>query len=162
MNNKLKHFAILGLVLVAIGIAWNLHAQNAPDARSTQVQLNQGLYPLIPISATAAVNNAAVLTIAAPPGGQYIYVCSLAFNASQDATQTANTNATTSSANFNSFALKFSLAATNSLAYDWSANWGAPGTGCVKSAAAGTLTSFTSPSNTHTAYSWEATYYIAP
>jgi len=159
-TNKLVILAVvLSVVPMLMAVA---KAQNFPDARSTQVQLNQGLYPLIPISSTNAVGSAAVLTIPAPQGGLYNYVCSLQFNGSQNGTSTAVTNGVTTSTNFNSFALKFSMAATANLTYDWSANWGTPSTGCVKSPSPGVTTTFSSPTTAQASYTWEASYYQAP
>ena len=154
---KAVHVLILLVALASLAIA-----QNAPIANSTPVQPTLGLYYTVPISATAAVGSPAVLTFPTPPAGQYIYVCSLALEASNDNTGTVLTNVVTTSANFNSFALKFSAIATASLGYDWGMTMGSPSTGCAKSTLPGTVTSFTSPTSTHEAYVWIASYFIAP
>jgi hypothetical protein len=120
---------------------------------------------LIPISATTAVGNATTLTIPAPPGGQYNYVCFLAYEIGQDATDTALTLATSSSTNFNSFAVKVSQAATVNIDTGSlvAINSGGPGAGCVKSVAPGVATTFVqSASNAHATWTWYATYYQAP
>lgn len=161
----MKKFIIL-LALVAFG-SCGLIGQNIPPATAIQVQMNQSGYFAFPISATStAVNTQAILTIPAPVSGLYNYVCYLAFNTSDDASgaTVAITNGVTTSTNFNSFALKFSMPAANNQNYDWSMVWGSPvGGGCSKSASPGTATVFTSPAiNAHAMYTWYATYYQAP
>jgi hypothetical protein len=129
----------------------------------TPVTIAANQYPLTPISATAAVNNATTLTIPAPPAGMYNYVCSLHFNASQSGTGAAVNNGVTTSTNFNTFAIKFSILAVASQAnYDLAEYWGIANVGCVKSTAPGTATTFVSPSASQTAFTWDATYYQAP
>ena len=119
-------------------------------------------YTLTPISATAAVNNQVTLTIPAPPAGWYNYVCTLHYHASQDGTATVQTNAVTTSTNFNTFAIKYSLTATATINYDWVENWNTL-TGCTKSAAPSTATTFVSPAaGANIAFTWTATYYQAP
>jgi hypothetical protein len=120
---------------------------------------------LIPISATAAVNTQTTLTIPAPPGGQYNYVCWLAFEINQDATGTVYTNAVSTSTNFFSFAVKVSQAATVNIDSGVNLVLGgmAPATGCTKSASPGIATTFVGPvANLHAAWTWYATYYQAP
>lgn len=152
------------LLLLALLTAGSIHAQNFGGAAGVvNVQMLTPYYTVTPITATAAVNTQTTLTIPAPPQGWYNYVCTLGFNASQDATSTAITNGVTTATNFNSFALKFSLVATARVNYDWVANWGSPASGCVKSFQTGTATTFVSPAATaNTAFSWYATYYQAP
>ena len=116
---------------------------------------------LIPISATAAVNTATTLTIPAPPGGQYNYICYLAWEGSNDNTATVVTNAVTTSTNFNAFALKFSVpsAASNDTGTQVVLSATSPGM-CAKSASPGTATTFVSPSGmTHEAFTWMAIYW---
>lgn len=151
----------LALFLVLAPIAY---AQNASDSTATKVQPTQSLYYMTPISATAAVNNQVTLTIPAPSSGNYNYVCSLAYIISQDGTATAATNSVTTSTNFNSFALKYSVAATANLTLSvFSQVWGSPAGGCVKSTSPSTATTFVSPAAAaNTAFSWYATYYQAP
>lgn len=135
----------------------------ASPPNATPVQETLSMYYTTPISATAAVNNQTTLTIPAPAGGLYNYVCSLTYHASQDGTSTVQTNAVTTSTNFNSFALKYSLAATANINFDQQFNWGTPGTGCVKSAAPGVTTTFVSPvAGANIAFTWYATYFQAP
>ena len=130
---------------------------------ATPVQSAQALYSTTPISATAAVNNQVTLTIPAPSAGLFNYVCTLSYHASQDGTATAQTNAVTTSTNFNSFALKYSLTATATINYHEEMVFGTPATGCAKSAAAGTATTFVSPAaGTNIAFTWKATYFQAP
>lgn len=129
------------------------------------VQAVPGAYGLIPIAATAASGSAATLTIPAPQqAGYYNYVCQLHFNASHDNTATtASTNSVTTSTNFNSYAIKFSLNNVANQNYDWVDNFGqSAGTGCAKSATAGTATTFVSPTTANTAFQWDAVYYQAP
>lgn len=120
---------------------------------------------MTPISATAAVNVSTVLTIPAPVGNLYNYVCSLAAELSSDATGGAVTNVASTSTNFGSFAVTISRPATanidsGSIMY---ISGGTPATGCVKSTAPGTATVFTSPTGlTHIAWTWMATYFQAP
>ena len=151
-------------VLCALVLALPTFAQNAsPVPNTTPVQAVTAYYAMVPISATAAVNTQTTLTIPAPAPGLYNYVCFLGFNASQNGPSTAISNAVTTSTNFNAFALKFSLAATANLGYDWTQRWGAPSVGCAKSAAPGTATTFVSPAAvTNAAFTWYATYYQAP
>ncbi len=114
------------------------------------------------LTATAAVNNQTTLTLAAPPPGKYNYVCMIKFVASQDATATANVNAVTTSTNFNSYAIKFSLAATADAVYETVDTMSVPLLGCARSDLPGTATTFVSPAATaNTAFSWRATYYQA-
>ena len=162
MSNKWK-WALLSLLLIAASAVVGI-SQNPAIPGSSVVQLQTAYYPITAISSTLAVNNQTTLTIPAPTqAGFYNYVCYLAFDASQNGTATANTNQVTTSTNFNAFALKYSLPATINLSYDWSAHWGTPGGGCVKSASPTTATTFVSPAAlTNTAFTWYATYYQAP
>ena len=156
--------AVLSIITV-LALAVSLSAQNVPGTGPTTVPVQSGTpyYSLVPTSATAAVNNQTTLTIAAPTAGLSIYVCSLSFLAAQDATSGANTNLATTSTNFNSFALTYSLGATANATYLWLQTFGASGTGCVKAAQPGVAVTFVSPSaQTHTAFTWTATYYVAP
>jgi len=154
--------ALLGTIL-AVGIAGFVVAQNPVQGFATLIQPGLPVYYTTPISATGAVNNQVTLTIPAPAGGVYNYVCSLHYGASQDGTATAQTNAVTTSTNFNSFALKYSLTATPTINYFRDFYWGSPATGCVKSAAAGTATTFVSPAaGANIAFTWYATFYQAP
>lgn len=131
-----------------------------------QIQAVPGSYGLIPIAATAAASTQTTLTLPAPQqAGFYNYVCSLHFNASHDNTATtAATNLVTTSTNFNSYALKFSLNNVANQNYDWIDNFGsAPGHGCIKSNTAATSTTFLSPAGTaNMQFTWTATYYQAP
>lgn len=148
-------------VMLATGVNWIVQAQIG-TAQTTPVTL-QTLYPLVAISSTAAVNNQTTLTIPAPPAGWYNYVCSLTYHASQDGTATVQTNAVTTSTNFNSFALKYSLTATATINFDQQFNWGNPAVGCVKSASPTTATTFVGPTaGANIAQTWYATYYQAP
>lgn len=155
---------ILSLIFGLLMLTQVGFTQNPPQSGATLAQAVASQYFVIPISTTAAVNNQVTLTIPAPPPGLYNYVCSLAFNISQDATSTAAVNVTTSSTNFNSFALKLSLAATANINYDWTAKFGDPaGGGCAKSTSPTTATTFVSPTLLlHAAFTWNATYFQAP
>lgn len=156
---KIALFAVLALC--AMGLI--AYSQNAPQYNATPVQATQALYFTTPISSTAAVNNQVTLTIPAPAAGLYNYVCTLSYHASQDGTATAQTNAVTTSTNFNSFALKYSLTATATINYDKSYVWGTPSSGCVKSTSAATATTFVSPAaGANIAFTWDATYFQAP
>lgn len=151
---------VFGLVLcIAAGL---LSAQNAPVANTTPVQSAQSLYFTTPATATAAAGSPAVLTLAAPPAGLYNYVCYLALEGSNNNTGAVLTNLVTTSANFNSFALKFSQISANSNNYTWQMDMGDPATGCAKSTSPATVTSFTSPTTTSWAYSWTGAYFVAP
>lgn len=156
----------LAIVIVALMSMFTppAMAQNPLPAGGTLVQPAPAQYSLIPISATAAVNNQTTLSIPAPPAGLSIYVCSIALIISQDGTATANVNVVTTSTNFNSFALKWSTAATANLAnMVGPIQFGAPATGCAKSTASGTATTFVSPAAAaNTAYTWLSTYFFAP
>lgn len=143
------------------------YAQNQPGtgiSSTPQVQATTPFFSTTLISATAAVGSPAVLTLPAPIiSSNYNYVCSLALEGSNDNTGTVLTNVVTTSANINSFAAKFSQVATAS-ADTGTFNYfnATPAGGCAKSAVAGTATTFTSPTSTHEAYNWMATYYQAP
>lgn len=148
-------------VLIALAVSIGLYAQ-VSNLPTTPVTIATS-YALTPISATAAINTQTTLTIPAPQSGWYNYVCFLSFHASEDASGTIQTQAVTTSTNFNSFALKFSLAATASINYHQDFYWGTPGAGCVKSAAPTTATTFVSPAAAaNVAYTWGATYFQAP
>ena len=162
---KTKIQTVLFAALLAVVSSFiAVHAQNAPQAGTNQVQPTQSLYYLTPISATAAVNTATTLTIPAPAAGLFNYVCQLSFEVGNDNTGTAVTNVVSTSTNFNSFAVKFSAPATASidsgvlLLFDSS-----PVTGCLKSTSSGTATTFVSPVGvTHSAWTWYAAYFQAP
>ncbi len=150
----------LSLVLLLLcGVAASASAQ-------TLVSLSTpaGSIAVTAISATTAVNNATTLTIPAPAGGLYNYVCSLAYSLGQDATSTVSTNDVTTSTNFFSYALKFSLVATANLQGRVHTLWATtPGAGCPKSAVAGTATTFVGQAaNLHATQTWYATYFQAP
>lgn len=150
---------VLGLVML-LAVAVPAFAQ-APTSVSLSTPTSNIV--LVAISATAAVNNQVTLTIPAPAGGLYNYVCSLTYHASQDGTATAQTNAVTTSTNFNAFALKYSLTATATINFDQQFNWGTPATGCPKSAAPGVVTTFVSPAaGANIAFTWYAMYFQAP
>lgn len=122
-------------------------------------------YQMQSIASTGATNAQTTLTIPAPPPGFYNYVCSLHFNASHDGTGTTVTsNGVTTSTNFNSWALKFSLASAANNQYDWyETGWGIANVGCAKSTSPGTATTFVSPAATLTTqFTWSATFYQAP
>ena len=151
------------LLLALLAFSTNAFAQVPSPTLSQPVQMVPAYYATIPISVTATLNTQTTLSIPAPASNLYNYVCTLAFNASQNGTATANSNAVTTSTNFNSFALKFSLPATANLSYDWGISWGEPATGCAKSSSPGTATTFVSPAATaQTHFTWYATYYQAP
>ena len=163
MKRSLFVLGALCMALAAVG-PWAAQAQVLSPVPSTPVQLMPGFYAVTPISATAAANAQATLTIPAPPAGMYNYICALSFNYNQTATTgTVQTNAVTTSTNFNSFALKFSAAAAINTTYEWANNWGTPATGCPKSTAPATATTFVSPAAaTNGAFTWEAVYFQAP
>jgi hypothetical protein len=155
--------SFLGLLILSLMWASSSLAQVPSPVQATIVQPMPAYYAQIPISATAAINTQTTLTIPAPAPNLYNYICFLGFNASQNGTSTAISNAVTTSTNFQSFALKFSLAATANLNYDWTQRWGAPSVGCVKSTAPGTATTFVSPAAVaQAAFTWYGTYYQAP
>lgn len=139
-------------------------AQTQSFIPSTPVQGAPGFYALTPISATGAVNTQVTLTLPQPTSGSFNYVCALGFNASQSATGAILSNQVTTSTNFNSFALKFSINAVASTPnYDWFQHWGTPVGGCTKSQTAQTATTFVSPAAAaQTAFTWYATYFQAP
>lgn len=155
--------ALAALVLALIGILIGSRSTRAQqNVAATPVTL-QTVYPMIAISSTAAVATQTTLTIPAPPPTFYNYVCTMHYSASQNGTATANQNLATTSTNFNAWALKYSLAATANLTYDWYENWTVPNVGCAKSTSPGTATTFVSPAGqTNTAFTWSATYYQAP
>lgn len=159
----LKRFACSFLLFLAM--ASLCLAQNVPGTGPTTVAVQPATpyWTMIPGYATAAVNTQTTLTLSAPSPGLSIYVCSVYLTVAQDATATAGVNVVTTSTNFNSFALSYSIAATADLTSVYGFTWGAPASGCVKAAQPGTAVTFVSPSaTTHTAFTWNATYYVAP
>lgn len=158
MRQVLRSFVLCAL-LSAIPVA--AFAQGPTLVQGTTPAPN---IVVVPISATAAAGSPAVLTIPAPAPGLFNYVCYLAFDVSVGAGGTVTTNGTSSSTNFNAFAYKVSnpgTANTNS-AVNVLLGGMSPATGCVKSAVAGTATTFTSPTTAATAFDWYATYFQAP
>ena|SRR5256885_11190958 len=155
----IRSILALATVVVLATVA-SPHAQINQNAAPVTITVQ---YALVPIASTAAVATQTTLTIPAPPPTFSNYICSLHYNASQNGTSTANTNLVTTSTNFNSYAIKYSLAATANTNYDWVEGWGIANTGCAKSTSPGTATTFVSPSaQTNTAFTWTATYYQAP
>ena len=125
---------------------------------------NASVITVIPISATAAAASTTTLTIPAPAGALSNYVCSLAYQINNNNTGAALSNVASTSTNFNSFAVKASLVATNSadsgvqVLFNFS-----PAMGCPKSTVPGTATTFVGPVGaTGSAWTWYATYYQAP
>lgn len=150
---------MLAVVLALCGAT--ISAQQATLVQATTPATN---IVLTPISATAAAGSPAVLTIPAPAGSLYNYVCFLAYDVSVGAGGTVTTNGVSTSTNFNTFAYKVSnpgTANTNS-AVNVVIGPLSPTAGCVKSAAPGVATTFTSPTTAATAFDWYATYFQAP
>lgn len=164
MNESRNIVICIAAVVLCLLFTGPLVAQNSPQAGTNPVQATQSLYYLTAQTATAAVNNQTTLTIAAPGAGLYIYVCSLKLIVAQDNTSTANTSQVTTSTNFGTFALKYSLEATaNKTLIIEAVPPGTPASGCVKSAAANTATTFVSPSAiAQTSFTWVSTWYAAP
>lgn len=111
---------------------------------------------------TAAVNVQVTVTLT-PPAGQYVYVCGIDVASSQNATSTANTNATYTSTNLgpsgNTWGWKYSLAATANLAISQSFYFTQP----LKSTQPGIAVTIVSPAAlAQTAFSINAYYYFAP
>lgn len=159
--NRFRSLALAALAVVVMALP--ALAQNTVPNGVTPVTLNYSTYSMTPISSTAAVNNQVTLTLPAPAAGLYNYVCYLSYHASQDGTATAQTNAVTTSTNFASFAIKYSLTATATINYHQDFNWGVPGAGCVKSTSPGTATTFVSPAaGANIAFTWQAAYFQAP
>ena len=169
MFGKEKILAALAAVTLLVGgvvlfSAYHpLAAQTSPQPTIPPVRIF-AVYPLVPISATAALGSAATLTIPAPGNAVFFnYVCYLALEASAGAGTVAPlTNVVTTSTNFNGFAAKFSNpgAVSTDTGVLTLINSTAPG--CAKSAAAGVATTFTSPTNANEAFNWMAVYLQAP
>lgn len=141
----------------------HVFAQGPVYPGATPTQGAPALYALTPISATGAVNTAITLTIPAPPAGMYNYICKLGYNLSNDTTGTVATNVVSTSTNFNSFAVKTSQIATASIENNWMMDFGTPATGCARSTASATATTFVSPASvTHAMWTWYAAYFQAP
>lgn len=151
---------LISLAILLISIASYAQVSNQP---TTPVNIAIQ-YPLTALSATAAINTQTTLTIPAPPAGYYNYICSLHFGVSQSSTGAANALQVTTSTNFNSYAIKVSWnAVATQASYDWVENWGIANTGCAKSTAPGTATTFVSPAAiAQSAFTWTGTYYQAP
>ena len=166
MNKRITIWCLILATVVGFGLLHKIKAQNQPGAGAgiVPIQLTTPYYSTVAISSTAAVNNATVLTIPAPAGGQYNYVCSLAVQLNNDGTGGAISNQVTTSTNFNSFAMKISnIGTANTDTGVMTLFKAEPGFGCAKSAASGTATTFTAPAgSTHIAWTWYATYYQAP
>jgi len=155
---------LIALLICGGSLSLGLSAQNQYPSAIVG-QLTASGYYLIPISATGAASAQVTLTIPAPPPTLYNYVCTVHFNASHDNTATtAATNSVTTSTNFNSYAIKFSLNNVANQNYDFVDSWiGAPGTGCARSASPGTATTFVSPAAAaDIMFTWTATYFQAP
>jgi len=170
MKNALNRYVKKAEIIISAGVVVVLalcsgivfaRQQNLADAAKTQIELGAPSIYLIPINATAAAGSQATLTLPAPPPGLYNYLCKLEFSASQNGTATANTNATFTTTNFNSWSWKWSLAATANLTYEHTFDMGTPTTGCAKSTAPGTATTFTTNPTTftNTAINFSAQYY---
>lgn len=153
--------ALLVLALAALAATAPAFAQQATLVQSTTPATN---IVLTPISATAAAGSPAVLTIPAPAGSLYNYVCYLAYDVSVGAGGTVTTNGVSTSTNFFAFAYKVSNAGTANTNSPVNVVIGplSPTAGCVKSAAPGVATTFTSPTTAATAFDWYATYFQAP
>jgi len=162
MLRRIIRFALPTAVAVLLAVVF-LHGPTVSAQAPTIVTATTPQITLIPISATAAVNTQTTLTIPAPPGGMYNYVCSLAFQLGNDTTATVVTNVVSTSTNFNSFAVKVSQpsVASNDTGAMMVLN-GQGTAGCAKSTAPGTATTFVSPAGvTHAMWTWYATYYQA-
>jgi len=154
--------AVVAVLLAALvpGIVKPVLARQAP----TIVQGTTPAITLVAISATAAVNTQTTLTIPAPAGGLYNYVCTLAYQIGNDNTGAAISNAVSTSTNFNAFAVKVSKinAASNDSGVLMVLQ-GQGTAGCAKSTAPGTATTFVSPAGlTHDMWTWYATYFQGP
>jgi hypothetical protein len=157
----MKRIGLPMALIVLASIA--LLGQSAFDPTATRVQATSPIYALTPISTTVAVNNQATLTIPAPPAGSYNYICKLVFRVSQDATATAANNVVTTSTNFNSFAFTVSAEDVAQKETIAEMDFGNPATGCAKSTASGTATTFVGPSAiTNAGQYWGAAYFQAP
>jgi hypothetical protein len=154
------------LVGVCAIVLWAVSglAQMPSPVPSIPIQMVPSYYALIPISATGAVSTQVTLTIPAPAPGLYNYICTVGLNYSQTTTTgTAQTNAVTTSTNFNSFALKFSVPQAVNTNYDWMEIWGDPASGCPKSTSSATSTTFVSPAAAAQGmWTWYAVYYQGP
>ena len=160
MRRIIRTLAIIGWALALPSLVF----AQAPSVVSMMVPQPAALN-IVPISATAAINTQTTLTIPAPPGGLYNYVCWLAFEVGQNATGTVYTNAVSTSTNFNAFAVKVSQPATVNI--DSGVNvvlaGMTPATGCAKSTTPGIVTTFVGPvANANATWTWYATYYQAP
>ena len=157
-----------GLVLVMAGlIAKNVTAQNPSGLPSGQpgIQLlNPAVVPFA-LSATNIVKTQTVLTVPAPAGGLFNYICSVKYKISTSAAgPAAITNLAWTTSNFYSYGGKVSVPAT--VNYDTGVQTlfdMDPGFGCAKSAAAGTATVFTSPTGaTYGMWDWQVKGYVGP
>lgn len=162
MRRYLTASVQFGLAVGAVlALSVILGAQAYPG--STLVQSAPAIYAVTPISATGAVNTQVTLTIPAPPAGQYNYVCKLHYAISADGTATAGNNVVTTSTNFNSFAFASSIEDVAQKESLRSVDFGNPATGCARSTAPGTATTFVSPAQiANAAFWWGAAYYQAP
>lgn len=163
MTNLFRKSLMSVLSVVTFLLVAPLAQAQAPTIGSLTTPASSTI-TVIPISATTAAASTTTLTIPAPAGGLFNYVCSLAYQVNNNNTGTALNNVVSTSTNFNAFAVKMTLPATNS------ADSGAqvlfnlsPALGCAKSSAAGTATTFVSPATpSNAAWSWYATYFQAP
>lgn len=153
-------------ILIASLLALTLAASTAFAQAPTLVQSTTPATNIVltPISATAAAGSPALLTIPAPGGSLYNYVCFLAYDVSVGAGGTVTTNGISTSTNFNSFAYKVSNPGTANTNSPVNVVIGplSPTAGCVKSASPGVSTTFTSPTTAATAFDFYATYFQAP
>ena len=156
---------ILLTLALLLGFTLGAHAQSPSPVPAIMAQGVQGYYGMQNAVATNAINTQTTLTIPAPGPGLYNYICSLNYNYSQSATTgTVQTNAVTTSTNFNSFALKYSIAQAINTTYEKTLKFGTPaGGGCARSTSPATATTFVSPAAAAQGMmTWYATYFQAP
>lgn len=165
MSRRNNVLAIAALLVLGLLVPLGAQISQVGSVQWPLVQSAPAVYAMTPISATGAASTQVTLTIPAPAqAGYYNYICSIHFNASHDNTATtAATNSVTTSTNFNSYAIKFSLNNTANNVTDWSEQWGStPGAGCVKSNSPGTATTFVSPAGAaNMQFTWTASYFQA-
>ena len=150
----------LKLLLLSVACAVALLPARAWAQQITPTQQAASRYDVCSVLSVSGAVNTAVAVTSTPPNGQFVYVCGVDVQASQDATATANTNLTFSSTNLNSWHYTYSLpvsATSSNITY--ASSWA----GVVRAPAAGTAVTIVSPAATvHTAFSINLYYYFAP
>jgi hypothetical protein len=156
----MKRIPSVLLALVLLALPLGAFAQTPVQQSPTMLNACSGR------NATAAIANAVTLTIPAPPSGQYIYLCGVDFQVSNDATggTVAQSNVCFTTTNLSSAQWCYSqvTGVANTQVLIGQQAYYFPGW-AVKSANPSTAVTIVSPASmTHSIYNINAYYYTAP